>query len=71
MQVIFEDRGIKDIIKELSRWYDVKFEIKRELDYKKAFTARYKNPTLKAVLESLSYAYDFEYEIDGKKVIIK
>jgi len=69
--LIFEDRGIKDIIKELSRWYDVKFEIKRELDYKKAFTARYKNPTLKAVLESLSYAYDFEYEIDGKKVIIK
>ncbi len=69
--LVFEDQGIKEILKELSRWYDVKFEVKRELSHKRAFTARYKNPTLKAVLESLSYAYDFNYEIDGKKVIIK
>ena len=69
--MMFDDETIDEIVKTLERWYDVKVEITTKLDTKKKFTGKYKNPTLRAVMESLSYAYDFEYELKDKTVIIK
>lgn len=69
--MMFDDDTIDQIVKTLERWYDVKFEITAKLDNKKKFTGKYKNPTLRAVMESLSYAYDFDYELKDKTVIIK
>ena len=69
--MMFDDDTIDEIIITLERWYDVEVEIMANLDKKKKFTAKYKNPTLRAVMESLSYAYDFKYELKDKTVIIK
>lgn len=69
--LMFEDDDLPTIITRLERWYDVKVEVVRKMNEKKTFTGKYKNPSLRAVMESLSYAYDFEYELNGKKVIIK
>lgn len=69
--LMFEDDKLTAIITRLERWYDVKIEVVGKVNEKKTFTGKYKNPSLRAVMESLSYAYDFEYELKDKKVIIK
>lgn len=70
-QIIFQEESIGEIFKTLSRWYDVDFVVKKKLNEKKEFTAKYKNPVLTEVMESLSYAYEFNYTMNGKKVIIQ
>lgn len=70
-KLVFRDTDILKIFKTVSRWYGVEFLVKRELDSDKLFTASYKNPSLRTVLESLSYAYEFEYDIEKKIVTIK
>ncbi|MEQ8471786.1 MAG: FecR family protein [Marinoscillum sp.] len=69
--LMFEEDQLEEIIKTLERWYDVKISVQTKLDTKKTFTAKYKNPSLKAVLESLSYAYEFEYVLTDRIVTIK
>ncbi|MEQ6121278.1 FecR domain-containing protein [Reichenbachiella sp. MALMAid0571] len=68
----FKDLDIQSIIKIIERWYDVKIVLeKNDIDLDKDFTGKYKNKTLDAVLKGLSFAYEFEYEIDHHIVIIK
>lgn len=69
--LVFEEALFDDIIKALERWFDVEFEVKKELDKAKKFTGTYKKPTLKSVMESLAFAYDFKYEMKERKIIIK
>lgn len=69
-QLVFREIPFDRILKEISRWYGVDFSMYKEIDTVKPFTATYKNPSLKEVMESLSHAYKFKYEIKGKNVII-
>lgn len=70
--LIFKDQDVHSILKVLSRWYDIDFRIYgNNLNNKKDFNAKYENPTLKTVMESLSHAYDFKYEINKEAVIIR
>lgn len=71
MKIVFVDDSIDDILKILSRWYNVDFVLDRKLSTDKKFTAKYNNLSLQSVMGSLSYAYDFEYEIKGKTIVIK
>lgn len=68
--LIFKDQPLDEILKLVSRWYDVKVEVSETVNQKREFTAKYKNPTLRSVLESLSYAYEFEFEINETGVMI-
>lgn len=70
-RLVFKDSDIEEVLKTLSRWYNVEFVLKKKLDDQKKFTANYQKETLKVVLESLAYAYDFEYEQEDGRVIIK
>lgn len=69
--LVFKEARVSRVIYELSKWYGVEFILEKELDNNKDFTAHYKNPTLTAVLDGLSFVYDFDYEIRGDEVIIK
>ena len=69
--LVFKDETIDRILTTLSRWYGVEFNIHTRLDHNKEFTGRFINPTLKEVMESISYSYQFEYEINNSNVLIK
>ncbi len=70
-ELVLKDYTIDQILVELSRWYNVEFKVEGKLDMSRKFTTRYKDPTLKSVLESLSYVYEFNYEINEKTVTLK
>ncbi len=70
-ELVLKDHTIDQILKQLSRWYGVEFELKgNSLDNTRKFTTKYKDPSLKSVMESLSYVYEFKYEINERKVTI-
>lgn len=70
-KMVFKDSSIDEILRVMARWYDVEFVTEKELNSDKKFTAQYNNLSLKAVMGSLSYAYDFDYEVKGKTITIR
>ncbi len=68
--LLFEEQSIQAILNTLSRWYGKGFKVSKTLNNQKHFTAKYKNGTLKQVLESLSFAYDFNFKIKENDVMI-
>ncbi|XOV91627.1 MAG: FecR family protein [Bacteroidota bacterium] len=75
--LVFEDVSFSDLIMTLSRWYGVEFIISesvknnKKLIDRKDYKGKYSNKSLETVLEAISFSYDFEYKINGKKVLIK
>tara|TARA_Y100001972_G_scaffold128554_1_gene190157 strand:- start:1311 stop:2318 length:1008 start_codon:yes stop_codon:yes gene_type:complete len=69
--MVIDEQTILQILRRLEKWYNVEFIVQKNLDEKKKFTAKYVSPSMEAVLESLSYAYDFNYKINENKIIIK
>lgn len=67
----FDNLNVTDALAQVSKWYDVDFEGVDKLSSKHPFTAKFKNPPLKDVLQSLAFAYDFAYEMKGDYIIIK
>ena len=68
----FEDKSLKDIMKVLSRWYDmdVEFENKSLEDVKFIGVLR-KNESIEEILDIIMSSSINNYEINNKKVIIK
>ena len=62
----FEDEPIDEVLKTLERWYGVEFEIDHEIEG--IFTGKFKNQSLEAVLEGISYSFSLNYDINGKYV---
>ncbi len=69
--LVFHQASFEQIIHKLERWYGVDFIIRRNQPVRDGFTARYDNPSLKVVLEGMSYSSDFSYTIEGDTVIIE
>lgn len=69
--LVFDDYDFDEIITILKRWYGIDFQIDKKMETSKRITAKFENPTLRTVLTSLSIAYEFEFEINKKTVIIK
>ena len=67
----FNDETINEVLNTLSNWFGIEFILEKNIDNERVFTSKFENPTLKSVLESLSYVYDFKYEINEKTVKIK
>lgn len=69
--LVFNDDHLDRVLNILSNWFGVEFILSQNIDNQRVFTSRFKNPTLSSVMESLSYVYDFKYEINEKTIIIK
>ncbi len=69
--LVFNDNSANEVFRVVANWFGVEFILEKNIDRNRVFTSRFENPTLKSVLESLSYVYDFKYEINGKTIIIK
>ena len=66
----FNKASFHEIVERLERWYGVEFVIKRSVPITDGFTGHYKNPSLKVVLEGMSFSSDFEFSIKGDSVMI-
>jgi transmembrane sensor len=66
----FKEVGFDEVVKILERWYGVAIDVKPGKDMSGKYTGFYKDESLDMILEGLGFAYEFEFEIHGKKVTI-
>lgn len=66
----FENASFDKIVKELTRWYGVEFEVLNSTEEQWKYTATFRNFSLKEVLQSMSYTKDFNYQIHSDKITI-
>lgn len=66
----FEDADMAEITQRLSAWYDVNFEIRGPTEVARKFSGKFKNRSLRHVLEGIGYASNFEFSIQQDKVIV-
>jgi len=64
----FHNADFYEIKSKLEVWYDIEFDIENKQLAKKKFTGRFDNETLKSVMESVGFALDYDYFVNGKKV---
>ncbi len=69
--IFFRNATEKQVLTKLEKWYGVKILVNNKSPRPWDITAEYDNLSLANVLESLSFAADFQYEIDKKKVLLK
>lgn len=68
-RLVFEDEDLETALRKVSRWYGV--SIQHNLKFtKKKITSNCKDCTIKEIMESLSYSYDFKYEINGTSIAV-
>ena len=70
--IVFQSTPFHTGILELERWYGVSIELENvPKGNNLSFTAVIENDNLANVLETLSYAMRFDFNIQGKKVYLK
>jgi len=67
----FKNANLNEIIVKLENWYGIKIILNDTFDSKKDFTGQFVNENLEVVLEGLGFIFDFNYEINQSKVVIK
>lgn len=68
----FENNSFSEIVQTLELNYGVEFMMDQRLDkINDTYTGTFKNESLDNVLKVLSFSMNFNYEINGKKVLIK
>ncbi len=67
----FNDLNLEEAIALISKWFDVEYVIVNKRNINKLITAKFNNPSLKNVMENLSYSYEFNYEINENGIVIK
>lgn len=66
----FKNASFDQVMDRLEIWYGVKFVLQNK-KIEKGFSGTYDDKSLEHVLEGVSYVLNFDYEINGKVVIIK
>ena len=69
-RLVLDDKTLKEIIEVLEPWYDVRISVENKKLLTESFNLNLNNPSLKGVLDRLGFMGDFDYQIDGKKVVI-
>ncbi len=66
----FKNANFNEVVHKLENWYGVTFTVNTVIDTKKDFTGQFQNENLKAVLEGLSFSFDFNFVIKDNRVTI-
>ncbi len=69
-RLYFDNAPFAEVVLALERWYGVAFEIQRT-DIENGFSGSYTNQSLESVLNGVSFVLQFDYQIQGKKIIIR
>jgi transmembrane sensor len=67
----FQKSPLHQVIAELERWYGVEIAVSGSPDNPKVVSGRFENESLANVLQGIAFSSDFDYQINGKKVLIK
>jgi len=72
--LIFDENNLSEIIRKLERWYGVQISLgginnPNQLQWN--YSGEFDNENLVNVLSGIAYVKGFDYEIDGKQVILK
>ncbi len=66
----FKNANFSEVKRKLENWYGVTFTVNAVIDSKKDFTGQFRNENLKAVLEGLSFSFNFNFVIKDNSVTI-
>jgi len=69
-RLVFKNAAFNEVLDRVERWYGVKFNVKGKPSNTRDYNADFEGQTLKSVLESLSYAFEFDYKIDRKELFV-
>jgi transmembrane sensor len=69
-KLAFENETFEHITAEMERWYNVKFEIKKEALKSKHLTGIFENKSLAEVMEALQVSASFQYEVKSGTVAV-
>ena len=69
--LVFDRKPFADILKDLSHWYSVDFEIDNGVDVDKKVIGSFQNKNLKDLLNGLGFSLNFDFTIDQNRVHIK
>jgi transmembrane sensor len=70
-KLIINKASINQALIIISKWYGMKYELRAKIEDDKLYTASHNNPTLKEVMEVLTYTYNVNYEIEDETIVIK
>ncbi|NHE56856.1 FecR family protein [Cyclobacterium plantarum] len=68
--IIFQETPYQEVFEILSEWYGVEFYLSNEINWKGTYSGKYENESLKNILLGISYAKNFEFKLNRKKVNI-
>ncbi|MCD0488519.1 FecR domain-containing protein [Pedobacter sp. MC2016-14] len=68
-QLLFDNQKLKEVAPVLERWYGVKVSIGDKDLEQERYTGRFDNPSLKEVLQSISFAIKLKYRKDKNQYI--
>ena len=69
--LVFENAGFEKILARLAGWYGVEFEVLGKANPDILINTTYHNDPLERILHGLSFTYDFNFEIQEKRITIK
>ncbi len=69
-KLYFKNASFKEVVTTLERWYGIEIEVKRQ-HTEDGLSGIYANRSLESALNGIGFVLGFDYEIQGKKVIIK
>ncbi len=67
----FDEAGEREVIDKLENWYGVNIEIIDQSPKKWGYTGEFERKSLETVLQTMSFAMGFSYNIEGKNIHIK
>lgn len=68
--LIFKDATFDEIKDKLEMWFGTEMILNYSTKYHKHYNGRFNNENLQNILESLSFAFDFQYQLKNKTVTI-
>lgn len=66
----FKDTPFSEVLRKLELWYGVRITLKGNTTITEHYTGKFTNENLRNVLESMSFALDFEYKLKDKNAEI-
>ncbi len=69
--LVFKNASFEEVISQLSKWYGVEFEVEKNIDGEKDFDGHFDNQSLITVMQGISFAFAFDFEVLNDQIIIK
>jgi transmembrane sensor len=69
--LLYHDKQLSEVATQLERWYGVTISFENEKMKECVIRGEHRDETLVNVLTAISYAFDMEYHIEGRNVVLK